>query len=272
MAPTNKTKTQLLNELNEIKQEYNILTKVFDCINDGIAIVQDDVVKYANIKLGEFTGYPKEEIINVPYIKFFHPDELSKVLDIHKKRLAGEPVPSRYESALRHREGGKIHVEFTASEILYKEKPAALVIIRDITERKKLQDEIISKAIFLDNLFESGPEPVSLLTPDGKVIRVNKEFTNLFGYSTDEIKDQNIDDLLAKNSFYQEATQLTSRTKKGERIRVTTKRYKKDGSLVDVEINCSPIFIEGKMVAKFTTYRDISGRVKAKRRTIQSHL
>jgi PAS domain S-box-containing protein len=265
MAVNYKSKTQLLKELNEIKQEYSILTKVFDYINDGIAIVQDDMVKYANIKLGEFTGYPKEETINVPYIKFVHPDELPKVVEIHKRRLAGEKVPTRYESALLHRDGSKVHVEFTVTEILYKGKPAVLAIIRDITERKKLQDEIISKAIFLDNLFESGPEPVALLSPDGKVIRVNKEFTKLFGYSSDEIKGQNIDDILAKEAFYQEATQLTSRTKKGERIRVVTKRYKKDGSLVDVEIIGSPITIDGKMIAKFTIYRDISEKIKAEK-------
>jgi PAS domain S-box-containing protein len=270
MAENDKSKTQILKELNEIKQEYSLLIKVFDSVNDGITIVQDEVVKYANIKLGEFTGYPKEETINVPYIKFVHPDEVPRVIEIHKRRLVGEKVPSRYESALIHRDGAKIYVEFTVTEILYKGKPAVLAIIRDITQRKKAEEKIREKAVFFESLFENSPEAVAFLDQTGRVIKVNKEFEKMFGYKIDEMKGKLLDNFVARGEFLKEAEQIRKKTDKGEKIELEAIRFKKDGTSFDVHITESPIKYDNQIIGKYVIYRDISARKKAERKLKES--
>ena len=47
-----------------------------------------------------------------------------------------------YETVLRRRDGRKVYVELNAGIITYQGKPADLVIVRDITERKRAEEKI----------------------------------------------------------------------------------------------------------------------------------
>ncbi len=152
-----KTKEQLLLELNQIRLQVDKLKKtesrlrvskkkleeceekyqnLVENAKDGIAIIQDKVFIYVNPRLAEIAGCAVEEMIGTPFLDYIHPDELAKVSDRHKRRLAGEEVPSIYESAIIDKDGRKLLVEFNVSQSLYRGKSTTFVFIRDVTERK----------------------------------------------------------------------------------------------------------------------------------------
>ena len=110
--------------------------------NDGIAVIQDELIKYINPRLAEIAGYTIDEVIGTPFNDYIYPDEMPKVVDHYNRRMAGEQAPSIYETALRHKNGSKIDIEFNASVIIYQEKPTAFAIIRDLTERKHLETQL----------------------------------------------------------------------------------------------------------------------------------
>ena len=110
--------------------------------NDGIAIIQDTLIKYINPRLPEICGYTHDELVGKPFSDFIYPDEITKVVDHYQRRLAGEEIPSIYETALRHKDGSKIDIEFNASLITYQKKPTAFAFIRDLTERKRLEAQL----------------------------------------------------------------------------------------------------------------------------------
>ena len=125
--------------LRESEEKYRNLV---ERANDGIAIVQDNLLKYLNPRLAEIGGYTADEVIDTPFTDYVYPDELPKVVDYYNRRMAGDETVSTYETALRHRDGSKIDVEFNTGVITYQEKPAALAIIRDMTERKRLEAQL----------------------------------------------------------------------------------------------------------------------------------
>jgi len=125
--------------LRESEEKYRNLV---ERANDGIAIVQDNLLKYLNPRLAEIGGYTADEVIDTPFTDYVYPDELPKVVDYYNRRMAGDETVSTYETALRHRDGSKIDVEFNTGIITYQEKPAALAIIRDMTERKRLEAQL----------------------------------------------------------------------------------------------------------------------------------
>ena len=125
--------------LRESEEKYRNLV---ERANDGIAIVQDNLLKYLNPRLAEIGGYTADEVIDTPFTDYVYPDEFPKVVDYYNRRMAGDETVSTYETALRHRDGSKIDVELNTGLITYQEKPAALAIIRDMTERKRLEAQL----------------------------------------------------------------------------------------------------------------------------------
>ncbi|MCP4602209.1 MAG: PAS domain S-box protein [Proteobacteria bacterium] len=125
---------QTAEALQESEEKYRSFV---ERANDGIAIVQDTMIKYANPRLVEMWSDTNEDIIHTPFIDYVHPDELPKVQDRYRRRLAGQEIEPVYETALERKNGKKIQVELSAGVVTYQGEPADLVIIRDITDRKQ---------------------------------------------------------------------------------------------------------------------------------------
>jgi PAS domain S-box-containing protein len=123
---------------------------------------------------------------------------------------------------------------------------------------KKLQIE----RAYLDQLFESAQEAIVLADKQGHVIRINSEFTNLFGYAKEEILGQPLDQLVAPAEVQDQALFITQQTLLGEKLQLETVRRHKDGRLINVSILTSPIVVQGKLEAIFGIYRDISEQKK----------
>ena len=124
------------NALRESEEKYRNLVEL---ANDGIAIIQDELIKYINPRLAEIAGYTVDELTGKPFSDYIYPHERPKVVDYYQRRLAGEKLPSTYETALRHKNGRKIDIEFNVSLITYQGKPTAFAIVRDLTERNRLE-------------------------------------------------------------------------------------------------------------------------------------
>jgi PAS domain S-box-containing protein len=169
---------------------------------DGIAIIQDMVLTFVNPELAKMLGYPADYYINKPFTEFIHPDETQKVVDRYKRRLAGEEVPSIYESAVIAKDGHTVFVEFNASHNLYQGKPTTFVFVRDITKRKKEEQTRasvykISEAAYssenLQEFFHTIHGIIAELMPakDNFYIALYDKETNLlrFPYFVDEEED-----------------------------------------------------------------------------------
>ena len=123
--------------LRERKELYSALV---ERAYDGILLVQDQKIIYSNPRLSEvLKDYRVEEILNTPFSRYIHPDELAKVTDYYQRRMAGQAVPSRYETALVNKAGKRIDVEINAGVITYRGQPADFVFVRDISERKRAE-------------------------------------------------------------------------------------------------------------------------------------
>src|SRR4030042_3452034 len=119
--------------LRESEEKYR---PVVNSANDGIAILQDQVIQFANPRLAEMGGYTPEEITGRPFADFLRHEELQGVQGVYAGRMNGEGVPSKYELHLHKKNGDFLFVEINRSLLPYRNRPAALIILRDSTERK----------------------------------------------------------------------------------------------------------------------------------------
>jgi PAS domain S-box-containing protein len=110
--------------------------------NDGIIILQEGIIRYANPSIIELSGQDEKDFVGQPFSSYLHPDAKENIVDFYNRRLAGDLLDTIYETTLLRKDGQEIYAEVNAGRIIYEDRPADLVIIRDITERKRAQEEL----------------------------------------------------------------------------------------------------------------------------------
>lgn len=149
----------------------------------------------------------------------------------------------------------------------------AFTLARNLTRRirsaSRTEGALRIEEAYLTQFFESTPEAIVLSDNQTRILRINKAFTRLFGYTEEEVLGRSIDELVVPKQLEAEAVGLSRTGQSGAEFLVESVRRRKDHSLVDVSILGAPIFFQGKQVAIFGIYRDVSER-KRKERLFQA--
>jgi two-component system cell cycle sensor histidine kinase/response regulator CckA len=125
--------------LRESEEKYRLLV---ENAGDAIFIAQDEVLKFANPKTEQMSGYSKEELAKMSFVHLIHPEDREMVIDRHRRRLTGEKFPGTYSFRITNRDNEEVWVELNAVLIRWEGKPATLNFLRDITQQKKLEAQL----------------------------------------------------------------------------------------------------------------------------------
>jgi PAS domain S-box-containing protein len=111
-----------------------------DSLPIAVRIIQGSEFVFANPADAALHGFesPAEEFAAGPDSQIA-PEDLPRVNDYALRRAAGEDVPSRYEIRRRRRDGSEFPAELKVERILYNGAPASIVVIRDLTESKRIE-------------------------------------------------------------------------------------------------------------------------------------
>ena len=138
-------------------------------------------------------------------------------------------------------------------------------------ELRARSPQIPGHAAIGDELFEQAPEAVAVLTTDDRIVRVNKEFTRMFGYEPDEVLQRPINDLIVPEAQLGGARGYARLLKQGGRVEVETVRRRKDGTEIDVSLLAISVrSTSGEHVVNYAIYRDITERKRAEERLRES--
>jgi PAS domain S-box-containing protein len=141
----------------------------------------------------------------------------------------------------------------------------------DPVELRAGSAQIPGNAEIGDELFEQAPEAIAVLSADDRIVRVNKEFTRMFGYEPDEVLQRPINDLIVPEAQIGGSRAYTRLLKQGGRVEVETVRRRKDGTEIDVSLLAISVrTIAGKHVLNYAIYRDITERKRAEERLRES--
>jgi PAS domain S-box-containing protein len=113
--------------------------------------------------------------------------------------------------------------------------------------------------------------PVAIVTTDlgATVVSWNPAAERLFGYAAGEAVGHNIDELIATNEIRNEAVDYTHQVWTEGRVNAVTRRARKDGSLVDVELLALPVMVEGVNAGLIAIYHDITELKRAEQAMLQ---
>ena len=141
----------------------------------------------------------------------------------------------------------------------------------DITDRKeadralqRLYQEVQSEKQYFESLVTNNPVATIIISSSNEVVSWNPAAERLFGYTPAEAIGRNIDDLITNEALRAEATAYSHQAATGHLIHVVTRRQRKDGTLVDVDVSAVPVIVEGTQIGAFAIYHDITELQRAR--------
>ncbi len=130
---------RLLVALEESEEKYRTLV---EHSSDGIFIYAEENFKFVNEQLCRITDYSREELYSINPAKIIYPNDREKVKEIDLRRKMGEEVPKAYDVRIVTKHGDIRYCEFAVTKIVYQSGEANLVSVRNITDRKQMEDEL----------------------------------------------------------------------------------------------------------------------------------
>ncbi len=159
----------------------------------GIVIIQDFKIVYANPAFAKITGYTVEELLNFTseqVNELAHPEEREKLWNNFRKRIAGINIDPHYQFKGLSKQGKTKILELYANRIDYEGKPAVQGFILDITEQVAAQELIKQRTRLIETILNN--IPMGIVVNDiesGNTNLMNKEFQEIFGWEEDKIQN-----------------------------------------------------------------------------------
>jgi len=213
-----------------------------------------------NKNFEKVTGYTPEEIKNSNARLLIVEEDRESVRQAVEKIAGGghATVEARVITT------GDIKVPFliTITSLLYEGQPCVLGIAIDISSRIKAEEELRSSEHKYKLLFESNPQPLSMIAKDDlSIIAINEAATTLYGYTKDELLNMNAAIFRPREDREQQLEifrkDMSSTTDIG-----VIRHVKKDGSLMFVHVIAHDIIFEGRSV-RLSLTTDITEKLKA---------
>jgi len=138
-------------------------------------------------------------------------------------------------------------------------------VFRNISERKHSLQELQRLNQYYQLLVNNSPIAIVTLAQDNRIVECNPAFETLFGFTKKETIGWNLDSLIYPPDLKEELLALTETVQQGNTVHELSRRQRKDGSQVDVEIFGIPVVLGGKQIGSLALYHDISELVRLQR-------
>ena len=136
-------------------------------------------------------------------------------------------------------------------------------MVLGLTLLTSMVDRLQKQRTLLDELFEHAPQAVALTNADHRVLRVNREFSRVFGYKPQEALGRHLSELVVPDEWQEEAKKYWDLVARGQRVDAEGVRRRKDGSRLYVALVMVPFRVPGAETAVYAIYRDITQHKQA---------
>ncbi len=261
-------RTEMAKALDVEREKYQMLVEKLE---EGVTLEDPEgFITFANPKTLETLGYTEDELLGKHWSFIVPESDLEQSYFETAKRSKG--ISSIYESSLSAKDGTIIPVIVTATPIFSStgEFQGVLVLSTDITDRKRVEEELEQSEEKYSNLFHYSNDAIFLHDLEGSIIDVNQKTLSLFGYTKPEILLIKIPDLHPPASIELSKWAFGSISKEGF-VNFEIDFKKKNGEVFPAEVSSSLFDIRGKKVIQGIV-RDITERKRAEQALLQVKL
>jgi PAS domain S-box-containing protein len=251
----------IYHDVSELQRQRRYYESLLESSPSAIVTIDlDYTVKSWNPAAERLFGYTREEAIgrNIDELVGGRSDIRADAEDMNREGL--EQGGARRVTKRTRKDGSLVDVDIVGAPIVVGGETVGLyAIYNDVTELERQRR-------YFEALVELSPTAIATVDSDDNVTSWNSAAEELFGYAREEAIGRNIDELVAAGDedVYSEALGVSRQATRGP-VHLTTRRTRKDGSLVDVDVRTAPLIVGGERIGLFALYHDISELQRARR-------
>jgi|GEM_PF-2788939 len=248
---------QIRDRLREREEEWHLL---YNTLPSGCFIVNEAcILKDVNDFLCALTGFERAELVGQSCATIC-PTAPPKcpILEQSQERI------DNVETWIRTKDGRRVPVIKSARRLRMGDREVIVETLQDITERRQAAQALEERQKYLERVLASVPDAIITLDAEHRVVEWNPSAERLFGYTPDQARGHDLDELITIPDVLDEAIQLTQQALQGKTTGpLETVRYRRDGSPVAVIVTGSPIFVGDELIGLVAIYTDITERKRA---------
>lgn len=154
----------------------------------AVLLIQDDKLLYVNEAAEKISGYSIRELLSGKLFSHIHPEDKDVIISLKDTLQKGIPVDQEYELRVVGENNDFKWVSVSGATLKINDKPAALLLINDITERKITKDKLIASEEKFKKSFYLSPDSINInRLVDGVYISINQGFTKITGYTEEDV-------------------------------------------------------------------------------------
>ncbi len=265
----------IMRDITEQKQRAEsrarFLADLCDYAEDGIYALRPEhgwVVGYANQAWADMLGYTVEEMLALPHPSVYAPAYTDEALAAFWTGLEDSGQKLLLETLYRHKDGHTFPVEVSASVVEHNGEKYIIGTVRDITERKRAEEELRTFKTLADNASYG----ITLSTLDGAPIYTNQALYEMLGYNFEaqELQDASLADAFPPEEYERIGTQIMPQLMQSGSWEGEVQYKRKDNSLFPGYVTVFLLKDEaGQPTTMVTISQDISERKEAEERLVQ---
>jgi len=253
-----KELTRAAEELRESEQKYR---NILESIEEGYYEVDlAGTFTFFNDAMCKIRGHSREELMGMSNRDYMTEETAKEVFKAFNKVYTTRKPAKNLEWETIRKDGTKSHVETSASLIKDSEgEPIGFRgIVRDITERKMMEAELVQTKNLLQNIFDSSIDGITSADLEGNVIYSSSRAKDILGYEREEFLGKKV--YVHYENGVEDAKKIMKELKEKGELRDYDMRFKKkDGELIDINLSASYLRNEkGEVIGTLGVYRDIT--------------
>ncbi len=251
--------------LRESEEKYRTL---IDNMQDGIFVIRDDKLVFVNEAFARMVGWKVEEIIGTSFQQHVAPEDLKMVASRYRQRQAGEDIPSEYEFRAMHKDGvTRVFVNMSVGLVTYQGAIASMGTVKDITERKRMEEQLRESEERYRTLYESSRDAIVATDLNGQIVECNQAYADMLGYSPDELRKIRYQDITPPKWHTLDVEVNRQVMTLGYSDEFEKEFIRRDGSVIPVSMRVWRIDDKaGSSIGTWTIIRDITERRTAERK------
>jgi len=231
-------------KLRESEQRFRTLVQNS---SDVITVIDaEGTVRYVSPAVEQVAGYSPDELVGKNVFAYVRPDIFEEAEDIFARLWAQPGLHPPFEFPVPHKDGSWRRSEFLVNNLLDDPSVRGVVVNqRDITERREAEQRLRESEELYRSVVEQAAENIFLVDAKTKrVIQANAALHSSLGYTPDELKRMTIYDIVAHDRETIDRN-IEHILEDGRRFVGERQYRRKDGSLIDVEVNAGAISYGG---------------------------